>query len=165
MSDVTEGVPPQEPDPASTPEPAAHEPANGGAARALTLHVLHMLETRMDAAGIAINSEVNSFTSRLQLKLVAGGALFMAVWGGIVLIAIALPETWRIPVLAGVIACFVLAALWALAAAKRKADAHDVGSMHWFMEGLRRDLEVLSRTLGTRGPHAASPQSTGAPHE
>ena len=163
MSDFTEGVPPQEPDPASTPEPAA--PEHSGAARALTLHLLHMLETRMDAAGIAINSEVDSFTSRLQLKLAAGGALFMAVWGGIVLIAIALPEAWRIPVLAGVIGCFVLAALWALAGAKRKAEARDVGSMHWFMDGLRRDLEVLSRSLGTRSAHAASPQTPGAPHE
>ena len=129
------------------------------------LHLLGMLETRMDAAGIAINSEVNSFTTRLQLKLLAGGALFMAVWGGIVLIAIALPEAWRIPVLAGVIAVFVLAALWAMAAAKRKADANEIGSMRWFMEGLRRDLEVLSRSLGTRNPHGASSHSRSPSHE
>jgi uncharacterized membrane protein YqjE len=154
MSDTEDAAPPPQPDAAN---PAEHPDA--GPARALTLHLLRMLETRMDAAGIAINSEVNSFTARLQLKLLAAGALFMATWGGIVLIAIALPEAWRIPVLAAVIVGFVLAALWAMAAARRKAEGQEVGSMRWFMEGLRRDLEVLSRTLTGHAPQVAPMQS------
>ena len=154
MSDTEDATPPPQPETANAPEPP-----DAGPARALTVHLLRMLETRMDAAGIAINSEVNSFTARLQLRVLAGAALFMAVWGAIVLVAIALPEVWRIPVLAGVIVVFVLAAMWAMAAAHRKAEAPEVGSMSWFMEGLRRDLDVLSRSLIERAPHAAPLQS------
>jgi uncharacterized membrane protein YqjE len=116
-------------------------------ARALTLHLLRMLETRMDAAGIALQSEVDAFRSRLQLKLVAGATLFLAVWAGIVLLAIALPEAWRIPVLSVVVGLLVIAAIWAQLASKRNVSSDQVGSMSWFLEGLKLDLEVLSRSL------------------
>jgi uncharacterized membrane protein YqjE len=129
---------------------AADQPDDTGPARALTLHLLRMLETRMDAAGIALDNEIQSITSRVQLKLLAAGAVFFAIWGGIVLLAIALPEPARIPVLAGVIVAFVIAAIWAQLAAKRRAGSHDVGSMRWFLDGLKRDLEVLSRSLAPR---------------
>ena len=75
-----------------------------GPARALTIHLLRMLETRMDAAGIALNSEIQTFSLRLQLKLLAAGALFVAIWGAIVLLAIVLPDPYRGPVLGGVVA-------------------------------------------------------------
>jgi uncharacterized membrane protein YqjE len=141
-----------------------HPQANGhdaepetGPARALTLHLLHMLETRMDAAGIALNTEVQTFSSRLQLRLLAAGALFIAIWGGIVLLAIALPEPYRIPVLALVVAGFALGAVWAQYAAKRKVGSTEVGSMRWFLDGLKADLEVLSRSLNRR--RAPPPQT------
>jgi uncharacterized membrane protein YqjE len=121
-----------------------------GPARALTLHLLHMLETRMDAAGIALNTEVQTFSSRLQLRLIAAGALFIAIWGGIVLLAIALPEPYRIPVLASVVVGFALGAVWAQFAAKRKVTSTEVGSMRWFLDSLKADLEVLSRSLNRR---------------
>jgi uncharacterized membrane protein YqjE len=144
-------------------EPAPPPAANGadenetGPARALTLHFLRMLETRMDAAGIALTTEVQTFSTRLQLKLLAAGALFIAIWGGIVLLAVALSEPYRVPVLAVVVALFVLGAAWAQFAAKRKASTHDVGSMRWFLDGLRLDLEVLSRSLANR--HEAAQQT------
>jgi len=116
-------------------------------ARALTLHLLRMLETRMDAAGIALQSEVQSFSARIQLRLLAAGAVFIAIWGAIVLLAIALPDPWRIPVLGAVIVGFVLLAVWAQLASKKKASSRDVGSMSWFLDGLKLDLEVLSRSL------------------
>ena len=128
--------------------------ANGasetGPARELTLHLLRMLETRMDAAGIAIDHEVQSFSSRVQLRLLAAGALFIAVWGAIVLIAIALPDPWRIPVLAAVIVLFVIAAVWAQAEANRRASNQEVGSLRWFVDSVKLDLEVLARMLAQK---------------
>lgn len=119
-------------------------------AREMSLHLLRMLETRMEAAGIVLQAESQRLMSRLQLQLLAAAAVFIAIWGGIVLLAIALPEPARIPVLAGVIVAFIVAAIWAQLAAKRRAESQGVGSMRWFLDGLKRDLEVLSRSLGHR---------------
>jgi uncharacterized membrane protein YqjE len=124
-----------------------HVEEDTGPARALTVHLLRMLETRIDAAGIALESEIKSFQARLQLGLLAFAALFFALWGGIVLLAIALPPDLRVPVLSGVFAMFVIAGVVALGIAKRKVKSHDVGSMTWFMDSLRLDFEVLSRSL------------------
>jgi uncharacterized membrane protein YqjE len=145
----------------------AHEPDDDPhPARALTLHLLRMFETRMDAAGIVIQSEMQSFTRRLQLKLLVGAAAFFAVWAGIVLLAIALPEDARIPVLGGVVALFVVAAVWAHLASKRKVSAHQVGSMHWFLESLKLDLDVLSRSLNrVKGAAKGQPVDRSAPHD
>ena len=149
--------------PADDPENDMQE---SGSARALTLHLLRMLETRMDAAGIALNSEVESFSSRIQLKLLAAGALFIAIWGGIVLLAIALPDPWRIPVLAGVILLFVGGALWAQFAAKKLDAPQGVGSMRWFLDGLKLDFEVLTRTLShTRRAAAAAEEKRSSPND
>jgi len=135
----------------------ADEEDESGSARALTLHLLRMLETRMDAAGIALHAEVQSFSARLQLRLLAAGALFIAIWGGIVLLAIALPPNLRVPVLSGVVVAFVIGAVWAQLAAKRKVPSQDVGSMTWFLDSLKLDLEVLSRTLGKTRSRAPPP--------
>jgi uncharacterized membrane protein YqjE len=135
----------------------ADEEDDSGSARALTLHLLRMLETRMDAAGIALHSEVQSFSARMQLRLLAAGALSIAIWGGIVLLAIALPPNLRIPVLSGVVAAFVIGAVWAQLAAKRKVASQDVGSMTWFLDNLKLDLEVLSRSLGKTRSQAPPP--------
>jgi hypothetical protein len=90
---------------------------------------------------------------------VAAGALFIAIWGGIVLLAVALPEPYRIPVLSIVVAAFALGAAWAQWAAKRKVASTEIGSMRWFLDGLKLDLEVLSRTLNHRRPEADAPRS------
>jgi len=141
------------------PDPALHgaEP-DAGPARALTLHLLRMLETRMDAAGIAIGTEVQAFGTRMQLKILAAALLFIAIWGGIVLLAIALPDPYRIPVLAAVVAAFVVGAIWAGVAARSKVASTEVGSMRWFLDGLKQDLEVLSRSLNRRPEPAPSTQ-------
>jgi uncharacterized membrane protein YqjE len=140
----------------------ADEEEDSGSARALTLHLLRMLETRMDAAGIALHAEVQSFSARLQLRLLAAGALFIAIWGGIVLLAIALPPNLRIPVLSGVVVAFVIGAVWAQVAAKHKVSSQEVGSMTWFLDSLKLDLEVLSRSLvksRTQAPPPAEQRS------
>jgi uncharacterized membrane protein YqjE len=128
-------------------------------ARDLSLHLLRMLETRMDAAGIALQGETHLLMARLQLRLFAAAAMFIAVWGGIVLLAIGLPPEWRVPVLGGVVAAFVIAAVVAQLVAKRHASSHEVGSLRWFLDSLRQDLEVLSRTLGRpqQAPRAPAP--------
>jgi uncharacterized membrane protein YqjE len=136
------------------PPMPADEEEESGSARALTLHVLRMLETRMDAAGIALHAEVQSLSARVQLRLLAAGALFIAIWGGIVLLAIALPPHLRIPVLTGVVVAFVIGGVWAQLAAKRQVSSHDVGSMTWFLDSLKLDLDVLSRTLTQSRRHA-----------
>jgi hypothetical protein len=75
-----------------------------------------------------------------------------------VLLAIALPEPYRIPVLSAVVLAFAGGAVWAHVAAKRKVASTEVGSMRWFLDGLKQDLEVLSRSLNRR------PEATPAPN-
>ncbi|HEY6124187.1 MAG TPA: hypothetical protein VIV63_06025 [Steroidobacteraceae bacterium] len=142
-------------------EESAEMEEEPGTARALTLHVLRMIETRMDAAGIALQSEIHSFTARLQFRMLAAAAFFLALWGGIVLLAIALPPHLRIPVLSAVVAAFVIGGIWAYLAANRAVSSHDVGSMTWFLDGLKQDVDVLSRSLAQsrqqRNPQAQAP--------
>jgi uncharacterized membrane protein YqjE len=136
---------------ASSSEGSSSEAGRGEAelhpARELSVHLLRMLETRMEAASIAVQGEARRFTSRLQLKLLAAAGVFFAVWAGIVLLAIALPEHLRVPVLSAVVAGFVLLAIVALLYAKRKESSAGVGSMRWFLDCLRQDLELVSRVL------------------
>jgi uncharacterized membrane protein YqjE len=156
-----------------TPEAPGAIPADqetGGEpspAREISLHLLRMLETRMDAAGIALQGETQLVLARLQLKLLSAAALFIAIWGGIVLLAIALPPNLRVPVLSGVVVAFVLLAIAAHLIGRRKASSNEVGSMRWFLDSLRQDLEVLSRGLA-RGQQSAPPRansSRSAPHD
>jgi uncharacterized membrane protein YqjE len=128
------------------------EEATSHPAREMSLHLLRMLETRMEAAGIVLQSESQRLVSRLQLHLLAVAAGFIAIWGGIVLLAIALPPNLRVPVLSGVILAFVTTAVWAVMRAKRKLAGTEVGSLTWFLDSLKLDLEVLARSL-------AQPQS------
>jgi uncharacterized membrane protein YqjE len=151
-------------------EPAAEPHLNGSGAedpspaREMSLHLLRMVETRLEAAGIVLQNEGNRLATRLQLQVAGGAAIFVAIWGGIVLLAIALPPNLRVPVLSGVVAAFVAVAAWAFIKANRMIAGRDVGSLHWFVESLKRDVEVLSRTLtesqhAPRAPHTDPPGS------
>jgi uncharacterized membrane protein YqjE len=131
----------------SKPQVTGIEEAASHPARELSLHLLRMLETRMEAAGIVLQSETQRLVSRLQLHLLAVAAGFIALWGGIVLLAIALPPNLRVPVLSGVILAFVLTAVWALLRARRMMAGNEVGSLSWFLDSLKLDLEVLARSL------------------
>lgn len=158
----------QSPPGAATPAPP-DEPLDAGEsepspAREMSLHLLRMLETRMDAASIALQGETRVLLARLQLKLFAAAAVFMALWGGIVLLAIALPPHLRVPVLAGVVVGFVVLAVTAQLLASRKASSREVGSLHWFLDSLRQDLEVLSRALSHHRP-AAQPETRSNGHD
>ena len=144
--------------------PEAPEDDEPGKARALTLHILRMLETRMDAAGIALQSEIQAFSSKLQFRLLGAAALFLALWAGIVLVAIALPERLRIPVLSGVVAAFVIGGVWAFIAANRAATVSGVGSMAWFFDNLKLDVDVFVRSLAQRRQRKAG-ESGQAPTE
>jgi len=142
-------------DPSNDTQAEQPEGAHSGPARELTLHLLRMLETRADAAGIALQSEIQSFSARLQLRAIAGAALFFAVWAGIVLLAIVLPPELRVPVLASVVGVFAVVAVIAVLLVMRKVESREVGSMTWFLESLKRDFEVFSRAL--EKPHAVTP--------
>lgn len=131
------------------------EETHSGPARELTLHLLRMLETRADAAGIALQSEIDTFSKRLQLNVLAGAAMFFAIWAGIVLLAIVLPPHLRVPVLSVVVGLFALGGLVAWLAARRKVASREVGSMAWFLDSLKRDFEVFSRAL--EKSHAPAP--------
>jgi len=136
---------------------AQPEETQSGPARELTLHLLRMLETRADAASIALQSEIDSFRKRLQLNVVAGAAMFFAIWAGIVLLAIVLPPHLRVPVISAVVGLFALGALIAWLAGKRKVASQEVGSMAWFLDGLKRDFEVFSRALEKSHAHVPAP--------
>jgi uncharacterized membrane protein YqjE len=162
-----DGLPPEDAAPdALFADDAGAAPAESESspAREISLHLLRMLETRIDAAGIAVQGETQLLLARLQLKLLAAAAVFIAIWGGIVLLAIALPPNLRVPVLSAVVAGFVLLAVGAQLYARRKASTHEVGSLHWFLDGLRQDFEVLSRTL-TRPPNHREPAHRSAPRD
>jgi len=124
-------------------------------ARELSLHLLRMLETRLEAAGIVLHAESQRVVSRLQLHLLAAAAGFIAIWGGIVLLAIALPPNLRVPVLAGVVAAFILVAAWCALRANRMIAGSQVGSLSWFLDSLKLDLEVLARSLAQHQAHVA----------
>jgi len=138
------------------------EPAPVHPAREMSLHLLRMLETRLEAAGLVLQAESRRIVTRLQLNLLAAAALFIALWGGIVLLAIALPPHLRVPVLGAVVAAFVLAAVWAVFKARRMASGHGVGSMRWFLEALKLDLEIFARSLSRP---AQPPVSDAVPPE
>ncbi len=150
-------------------EPAGEKaPGNGfdpepHPAREMSLHLLRMLETRMDAAGIAFQAETQRVMARLQLKLLAAAAIFIAIWGGIVLLAISLPENLRVPVLSAVVIGFVIAGVACQLVARRKASTREVGSLAWFLDSLRLDLEVLSRTLARSQAQPQEPQPQPEP--
>jgi uncharacterized membrane protein YqjE len=153
-------------------EPAAdthgEEPYDGHSepARELTLHLLRMLETRAEAGSIALQAEMQSFTARLQLRVIAGAAMFLAAWAGIVLLAIVLPAELRVPVLASVVGLLVVIGVIALLVARRKADSAEVGSMAWFLASLKLDLEVFSRVLEKpQVTAAAAPAEPGSSDE
>lgn len=131
-------------------------------ARELSLHLLRMLETRLEAAGIVLQAESQRVVSRLQLHLLAAAAGFIAIWGGIVLLAIALPPNLRVPVLAGVVAAFVVVAGWCVLRANRMIAGNAVGSLSWFLDSLKLDLEVLARSLAQHHLQAA-PQNPPPP--
>lgn len=157
-----EGVPP--PAEQAAPQTPQAE-VDSSPARELSLHLLRMLETRIDAASIAVQGETQLLLARLQLKLFAAAAVFIAIWGGIVLLAIALPDSLRVPVLSAVVAGFVLFAIAAHLLARRKASTHEVGSLHWFLDSLRQDFEVLSRTLTRPQPEVRDTANRSAPRD
>ncbi len=144
---------------AAAAEPEPHP------ARELSVHLLRMLETRMEAAGLALQGETRLLVSRLKLGMLAGMAAFFAVWGGIVLIAIALPEDLRVPVLSAVVAGFALLALIAYLVAKKKVSTTETGSMRWFLDNLRQDLELLSRALARKSPQQKPSSDRSPPHD
>ena len=146
------GPQPQGKPQANDVDPAAHP------AREVSLHLLRMLETRMEAAGLVLQAEGQRLVGRLQLQVLAAAALFIAIWGGIVLLAIALPPDVRVPVLAAVIAAFVLVAVWAMLRARRMIAGREPGSVSWLLDALKLDLEVLARALA-QTPAAAPPPS------
>jgi hypothetical protein len=50
----------------------------------------------------------------------------------------------------------VVGAVIAFMIANRKTDSHEVGTMAWFLDGLRRDIDVFTRALEkTRTPTPA----------
>ncbi len=148
-------------------DPSGIGPGNDhkGPTRALLQHLLRMLETRVDAARIAAQTEVHAVRSRLQLKLLAAVALIVALWAAIVLIAVALPPHLRVPVLSGVVALFAIGALvaWIMGSRERRHD--EPGSLSWFVDGLKRDLEVFGRAMDRGAAQATARPSDEPPPE
>ena len=134
-------------------------------ARELSVHLLRMFETRMEAAALAARGEIGVFTSRLKLTAIMCAGIFFTVWGGIVLLAIALPEDLRVPVLGAVVGAFALLAIVAFALARKRVSGDQVGSMRWFVDSLRQDLELLSRLLASRQEQPPAASGRSPPHD
>lgn len=156
----------ESPDPQSPLAPQAVAPEEPShPARELSLHLLRMFETRIDAASIALQAESQRLLMRLQLRVLAVAAGFIGIWCGIVLLAVALPPHLRVPVLGGVVGLFILGGLVAWVAASRMIANRAVGSLHWFMEGLKLDLEVLARSLAHSQPAQPAEQTRSPPSD
>jgi uncharacterized membrane protein YqjE len=136
------------------------EPEGSHPAREMSLHMLRMLETRLEAAGIVLQAETQRIVGRVQLQMLAAAAVFISVWGGIVLLAIALPPHLRVPVLSAVVGAFVLTAVLAFVMARRRRPNTGVGSVTWFVDALKLDLDLLARTLAPPKAPAAPPPET-----
>ncbi len=132
-------------------------------AREMSLHMLRMLETRLEAAGIVLQAETQRIVGRMQLQLLAGVAVLISVWGGIVLLAVALPPNLRVPVLSAVVGAFVLTAVVAFLYARRMRPNTGIGSVTWFVDALKLDLDVLARSLAQHKAQAARPQPGSEP--
>jgi hypothetical protein len=74
-----------------------------------------------------------------------------------------LPPNLRVPVLSGVILAFVLTAAWALLRARRMMAGNEVGSLSWFLDSLKLDLEVLARSLAQPQVQPQVPPAPPAP--
>jgi uncharacterized membrane protein YqjE len=134
-------------------------------AREMSLHMLRMLETRLEAAGIVLQAETQRIVGRVQLQMLAAAAVFISLWGGIVLLAIALPPHLRVPVLSGVVGAFVLTAVVAFLYARRMQPNTGIGSVTWFVDALKLDLDVLARSLAQHKGQAARPQPEPDPEQ
>jgi len=132
-------------------------------AREMSLHMLRMLETRLEAAGIVLQAETQRIVGRVQLQLLAGVAVLISLWGGIVLLAVALPPHLRVPVLSAVVGAFVLAALVAFLHARRMRPNTGIGSVTWFVDALKLDLDVLARSLAQHRAQVQRPDSEPEP--
>ena len=132
-------------------------------AREMSLHMLRMLETRLEAAGIVLQAETQRIVGRVQLQLLAGVTILIALWGGIVLLAVALPPNLRVPVLSAVVGAFVLCAVLAFVLARRKRANTGIGSVTWFVDALKLDLDVLARSLAQHKVQAARAQPEPEP--
>ena len=132
-------------------------------AREMSLHMLRMLETRLEAAGIVLQAETQRIVGRVQLQMLAAAAVVISLWGGIVLLAIALPPNLRVPVLSGVVGAFVLTAVIAFLYARRMRPNTGVGSVTWFVDALKLDLDVLARSLAQHKVQAARAQPEPEP--
>jgi uncharacterized membrane protein YqjE len=124
-------------------------------AHELSLHLLRMLETRLEAAGIVLQTESRRVVAKVQLQLLAAACLLIGLWGGIVFLAIALPPHLRVPVLGGVVGAFVVAALVAFFKARSMTADTGLGSLEWFLASLKQDLEIWARSLAFHQAHQA----------
>lgn len=145
-------------------DPSGIGPGNDhkGPTRALLQHLLRMLETRVEAARLTAQTEVHAVRSRVQLKLLAAVAMIVGLWAAVVLIAVALPPHLRVPVLSGVVALFLIGAAvaWFMGSRERRRD--EPGSLSWFVDGLKLDLEAFARAMD-RGAGQATMRPTDEP--
>ena len=116
-------------------------------ARALTLHLLRMLETRMDAAGIALQAEIQSFTVAPAAPAAGGRGVFLRDLGRHRAAGhrLAAAPAHSGPVRGG--RRVRDRGVWAQSRRETQGASHDVGSMSWFLDSLKQDVEVLSRSL------------------
>jgi len=61
------------------------------------------------------------------------------------------------------VAAFVLGAVWCVMRANRMIAGREVGSLSWFLDSLKLDLEVLARSLAQHQAPAAPQAPPPAP--
>ena len=143
-------TPDSRPEEKPPPSAASEEPAHP--ARELSLHLLRMLETRMDAAGIVLQAESQRLLMRLQLQFSPRPPASSQSGAASCCWRSRCPRTCARRCSGAVVALFVLGALVAWLVAGRMIAGRELGSLSWFLEGLKMDLEVLARALSQSQP-------------
>ena len=121
----------------------------GGASLRL---LVDMLQTRLEAVVLTAQIERDSIWRTLRWRCVGAGALLLAGWALLLLLAVWLPPPARIGVLAAISVALLL--LWAWSQRQlAQQRAHRTPAGHQLLDAVRRDLEALGGAL-SRTPDA-----------
>lgn len=134
-----------EADPDATPPEAQ---AEGGPLLRL---LVDMVQTRLEALVLTAQIERDALVSTVRWRIVGVGALLLAGWAFLLLLAVWLPPAARPWVLAGI--TLALALIWVFSVWRLKRyRAHRTPARHQLLEAVRRDLDALDDVLSRDTP-------------
>lgn len=108
--------------------------------------LVDMLQTRLEAAVLTAQIERDALWHILRWRCIGAGALLLAGWALLLLLAVWLPPSARIGVLAAVSVGLLLVWAWSQRQLAQQR-AHRTPAGHQLLDAVRRDLEALGGAL------------------